>query len=197
MGKTHWLLAALVCVLLLSLSCGSSGGSEDNANVPQEHTDSVVSDIYTTTTITAGYPWDIENDLMRVAAFFSLPDLEWTAVSDTEYSLTPQWSTKLMVVTDMSFDDIDEEYIANQKMLSDAIPGASLAVGTIIICKTFDGSYAKLQVVQFFDSQDFSFTEASSIEADAKAKLMAEPVKEMYSIQLKWKGYNLAKKVGE
>jgi hypothetical protein len=199
MGKTHWLLAALVCVLLLSLSCGSSSAAapEDNANIPGDVNDGKVESEYTVTTLTAGYPWDIENNIMRVATFFSLPDLEWVAVSDTEYSLDPKWSTTLMVVTDTAFGDIDEEYITGQTMSSDPIPGTSLTVGAIVIIKTFDGSYAKLQVEQFFNSQDFSFAEASSIDADARAKLNAAPAKENFSIQFKWKGYHLAKKIGE
>ena len=107
--------------------------------------------------------------------------------------LIPLNGTKLKIIHDKGFDQIEESYIAS--LVTDDLYNENtfseddLQIGTVVIFKTKDGHYGKLQVLNLYSLHDFSFDIAGQLKSDWRKKALACPDERKYYLQILWRLY--------
>jgi hypothetical protein len=123
------------------------------------------------------YFWDIETNTQDRKA---VVDLFWQQVRfganglpPHVQNLVPAPGAVLTLVVDVPFEEVSAQDLMKLKYGGDAVPNASLKPGTVLAVRTREGNFAKLKVIGYRDSHDFSFDDARFIPADQKTRLLA------------------------
>src|SRR5262249_23805039 len=112
------------------------------------------------------------------------PDVWWQRSGGQGY-LVPRGKAGLAVVADKAFDKLTREDLAALKYTPDKIAGKTLTPGTVLALQTNQGNFAKLKVVGYRDSDDFSFPEAKFLSEDRRERLKKNPTKD-YHLEVEW-----------
>src|SRR5439155_15807119 len=100
-------------------------------------------------------------------------DFWWEQVDETHRYLVPQNGATARLVRGINFDHIDESFIKRQDLFPGMISGAdnfgALKPGTVVVFKTAEGHYGKLQVIRYRPVDDFAFPEATHLSQRGRA----------------------------
>jgi len=148
----------------------------------------VSSSSYTTTVILGTFTWDVESNTLGDNG---VPDFWWNQATDTERYLTVMNGAKWKLISNRNFDQIDYAFIQAQAMdqtpLSGADSNAVLNPGAIVVFRTAEGNFGKMQVEGYRAMQDFSFTEAETyLDSEWRDMVLNRPNQEKYHLQVKW-----------
>ena len=137
------------------------------------------------TVIMGTWSWDIEID--RQNNFnASGPDV-WLEQRRVGPHLVPMGKAALApITTAKAFAQLAHDEVADAKYSREAVEGTFLKVGAIVGLKTNEGNYAKLTVIGYRDSHDFSFESAKLIPADRRAVTVSRPNIPNYHLELRW-----------
>jgi hypothetical protein len=151
----------------------------------KENKDSVPA--YNTTVILGTWFWDVESNTQGKS---KTADFWWSQTTATERYLIPANGTKLKMIKNLDFDMIDEAFIRPQELYQVRFSGSDkngvLNPGTILIFRTAEGNFGKLQVEKYRALHDFSFPEAAYLEESWRDMSMKKPDREKYHLQVKW-----------
>lgn len=142
---------------------------------------------YTETVIIGTHYWDLESDRQDKE---EKADFWWEQVNDKARFLVPKNGAKLKLLPGADFDKIDLPFIQAQDLTERSLSGsdekADLTPGTVVVFKTGEGNFGKLQVVKYRALHDFTFPEAIYIEQKWKDFVLKKPNKENYHLQVRW-----------
>ena len=120
---------------------------------------------HSTTVILGTRHWDVESNSQ--GAYTGLSDFWWEQVNETTRYLVPQNGATASVVGGIHFDDIDAFSAQHQALFPGMIPGAdkggALKPGTVVVFKTAEGHYGKLQVIRYRPLDDFAVPAATQL----------------------------------
>ena len=139
------------------------------------------------TVILGTWLWDIESNTQgesRTADFW------WRQATDTERDLMPVNGTKLKIITNRNYDEIDEAFIRAQELYQTRLDGSDttgvITPGLIIVFRTSEGNFGKMQIERYRALHDFSFPEAVNLTERWREMALKKPDTEKYHLQVKW-----------
>jgi len=143
---------------------------------------------YTTTIILGTFTWDVESNTQGES---SVSDFWWNQATETERYLTVMNGSKWKLISNRNFDEIDSASIQAQVMdqtpLSGSDNNAVLNPGTIVVFRTAEGNFGKMQVEGYRALQDFSIPEADAyLDNEWRDMVLNRPNREKYHLQVKW-----------
>jgi len=114
---------------------------------------------YNTMTILGTYTVDIES---QKQGGDSKNDLWFEHEDKKSFYLVPKNGMRMAVVNNKNFSNISQAFIAKQPLKNKQIGKENLTVGSIILFKTGEGHYGKLQIKGYRALHDFNFPEAQT-----------------------------------
>jgi hypothetical protein len=131
--------------------------------------------------------WDVESNKQGI----STADFWWSQGSATHRDLIPVSGTTWKVITDRNYDEIDKAFIRAQKLDKVRLSGsdneyAVLVPGLVIVFRTGEGNFGKMQIERYRSLHDFSFQEAVYLDDSWREMILKEPNREKYHLQVKW-----------
>ncbi len=142
---------------------------------------------YNTTVLLGTWYWDVESNTQGKS---KTADFWWSQTTAIERYLVPVNGTRLKMITNKAFEDIDEAFIRSQELywvkLSGSDKNGVLNPGTILIFKTAEGNFGKMQVERYRSHHDFSFPEAVNLDDSWREMVLKKPDREKYHLQVKW-----------
>jgi hypothetical protein len=97
---------------------------------------------------------------------------------------------KMRLISNRDFNEIDEAFIRAQDLSQAYINGADengeLPPGAIVVFRTAEGNFGKLQVEKYRALHDFSFPEAANLRDSWREMVLKKPDQEKYHLQVKW-----------
>lgn len=133
--------------------------------------------------------WDIETDQL-VDNNPSMCDLWWQHKSNTERYLRAENGAKIAVVRNRQFEDIDLNYLQTLDLFGSQVSGGdeggNLLPGAIVVIRTAEHNFAKLRVVRYFSSHDFTFNGAQFLSFQWKEFSKGKPVVQNYHMEVDW-----------
>ncbi len=119
---------------------------------------------YPTTVIPGTWTWDVDSNSLGSGSY---SDFFWEQIDATNRNLVPKNGAVAAVAAAKDFDGVDESFARRQQLSSAKISGsdrnAELMPGSIVVFRTSQGRYGKLQVIRFRAIDDFGFPEASRL----------------------------------
>jgi hypothetical protein len=156
-----------------------------NKEQKKENNDSAPA--YNTTVILGTWFWDVESNTQGKS---KTADFWWSQTTAIERYLIPVNETKVKMITNQAFDDIDEAFIRTQELYQVRFSGSDkngvLNPGTILIFRTAEGNFGKMQVERYRSNHDFSFPEAVNLDDSWREMVLKRPNREKYHLQVKW-----------
>jgi|PlaIllAssembly_1097288.scaffolds.fasta_scaffold25261_3 hypothetical protein len=142
----------------------------------------------TTTVILGTFTWDVESNTQGDSG---ISDFWWNQATDTERYLTVMNGAKWKLISNRNFDRIDKAFIQAQELDQEQLSGSDengvLNPGTIIVFRTAEGNFGKMQVEGYRAMQDFSFPEADAyLDSEWRDMVLNRPNQEKYHLQVKW-----------
>ncbi len=135
------------------------------------------------TVILGTHTWDIETNQQNGP---KVTGLWWHQVSATEQYLASIGGLRLAVVLEKGFDTITQEDLANLRFSDTKLAKNRLTPGTLLAVRTKDGNLAKLKVLGYRASQDFSFPEANLLTEKVRAFFLTKPNRMDYHLEVEW-----------
>ena len=135
------------------------------------------------TVILGTYFWDVEANTQQRS---ETTDVFWQQVRPGVQNLEPRYPAGLAIVTDVPFEKISRDYLKTLKYSVTPIPNTSLKPGTVLGLRTTEGNFAKLKVVGYRSSHDFSFESAKLIPPERQADMRARPIVESRHLEVSW-----------
>jgi hypothetical protein len=97
---------------------------------------------------------------------------------------------KMRLISNRDFNEIDEAFIRAQDLSQAYINGSDengeLPPGAIVVFRTAEGNFGKLQVEKYRALHDFSFPEAANLRDSWREMVLKKPDQEKYHLQVKW-----------
>lgn len=90
------------------------------------------------------------------------------------------------VTTSKAFDALTVDDLLPLAFSTDRISGADLKPGVILALRTTEGNLAKLKVVGYRGTHDFSFESAKYIPPERRARMLSRPNIDHYNLELAW-----------
>ena len=119
---------------------------------------------YSTAVLPGTWTWDVDSNSFGGDG---QSDFWWEQVYETNRYLVPQNGAVAAVVSGRRFEAVDERFTRQQHLSSARISGsdraADLSPGTVVVFRTSQGRYGKLQVIRYRAIDDFRFPEASHL----------------------------------
>ena len=139
------------------------------------------------TVLLATFGWDIETD-KQTGFGPSGPDVWWEQVRAGVQNLAPRGPfVRLAKVTDPTdFEKLTFETASALPYSSDAIPNSFLLPGAMVAVITTEGNHAKLKVIGYRDSHDFSFESAKILAPDLRDRMTARPNIPKSHLEVSW-----------
>ena len=141
------------------------------------------------TVILGTYPWDIETNVQSGKARI---DLFWqqvqraTSTTPQVQNLVPQAGAGLALVADIPFEKLSADDLRKLAYRPEKLPNTSLKPGTVFAVRTSEGNFAKLTVIGYRDSHDFSFEDAKYITPDQKTYVLSRPKIADRHLEVSW-----------
>ncbi|HEX7778295.1 MAG TPA: hypothetical protein VF424_03595, partial [Vicinamibacterales bacterium] len=135
------------------------------------------------TVILGTYSWDVETDSQRGP---TRNDVWWQQVRAGVQFLTPQAGAGFAIVTDIPFDALGQAELSKLRYLPDRLANTSLLPGTVFGLRTSEGNFARVKVIGYRDSHDFSFDSAQIVPEDRRAWGLKRPNIKNYHLELSW-----------
>ena len=135
------------------------------------------------TVILGTYSWDIETNSQRGPARM---DVWWEQVRTGVQFLVPQAGAGFGIVNDVPFDKLGQAELSKLRYIPERLPNTALSRGTIFGLRTSEGNFARVQVVGYRDSHDFSFESAQIIPEDRRALGLKRPNVKNYHLEVSW-----------
>jgi len=158
-------------VALLAIGCKPPGPTET----------------YRMMTILGTYHLDIESNKQERSP---KSDLWLEHVDKNSFYLVPKNGMKMAVANTKILRNISKSSIARTTLKSDKIGNAKLAVGTIIVFKTGEGHYGKLQIKGYRSLHSFDFPEARTyLDEDWKRFALNKEDIKQYNMVVAYKFY--------
>jgi hypothetical protein len=137
------------------------------------------------TVIPGTWAWSIEtNKLGRDRS-----DLFWSHKTNTERDIVPSNGASLAVIT-VPFEQIDLKYFKAVEFTDKSVAGSDnnnlLKPGTILAVRTVNGNFAKLKVIRYYTSHDFTFPGSEILNDDWKQFSLQRPIIPSYHIEFEW-----------
>jgi hypothetical protein len=172
------------CLLLVGLTAAFQGCRDKTPLVPWKSG---------TTVIPGQFGWDVETDSIVHPTRIPTADLWWNLISEQEKYLTTMHGAAAAVVKNGSYEQIDGVFIRRQRLTEQRIGGKDepgvLAPGTIIVFRTANGVFGKLQIIGYRSLHDFSFPQIAAYLDQWRAAALQRPDYERYHIEVKWQLY--------
>jgi hypothetical protein len=139
------------------------------------------------TVLLGTFAWDIESD-RQLQVDMRVADVRWEQVHPGESYLTPIGQSRLakVVASTPDSEDLKLDDIAALAYSLDPVPNSFLTGGALLGLRTNEGNLAKLKVVGYRDSHDFSFEPAKSLPAPTRASMSARPNRPNYHLEIGW-----------
>jgi len=129
------------------------------------------------TVIIGTWHWDVESNSQ--GAYNGLSDFWWEQVDDTHRYLVPQNGAAARLVGGTKFDAIDESFVKRQELFPGMISGSdnvgALKPGTVVVFKTAEGHYGKLQVIRYRSINDFPFPDVTQLSRPWRDLVLGTP----------------------
>ena len=139
------------------------------------------------TVILGTYAWDFEKN-----AFSKDENSDFLWDHDyNEQALRAVNGAAMAVMPVRSFGRIDLDYAGKQefskKDLTMTAVRNQVVPGMVLVFRTAEGHYGKMEIIGFRSSHDFNFPEAANLSQKVKDYLAKQqPVKEKYHLEVKW-----------
>jgi hypothetical protein len=142
------------------------------------------------TVLLGTFAWEIETDSQQGFGPQG-PDVSWDQVRVGEQYLTPlgthSGGAKLArVTTSKAFDALTVDDLLPLTFSTDRMSGTDLKPGVILALRTTEGNLAKLKVVGYRSTHDFSFGSAKYIAPERRAWMLSRPNVDHYHLELAW-----------
>jgi hypothetical protein len=138
---------------------------------------------YNSTVILGTWLWDVESNTMGKS---EVSDFRWSQATATERYLAPVNGAKWKMISNRDFDEIDYAFIRaqnlNQADLSGSDKNGVLTPGAIIVFRTAEGNFGKLQIERYRALHDFSFPEAINLKESWRDMALKKPDREKYHL---------------
>jgi hypothetical protein len=135
------------------------------------------------TVILGTYSWDIEKNQQRNA---SRQDLFWNQLTEKVKNLVPINGAGLTLSVNKAFESITREDLLGLSYSASSLPNSSLIPGVVFALRTSDGNVAKMRVIRYRDSHDFSFPETQQFGIADKAFYLGRPKYKNYHLEVEW-----------
>ena len=143
--------------------------------------------VYNSTVILGTFYWDVESNKQEES---NVADFWWRQRTAAERYLVAVNGTKMKLISNRDFDEIDEAFIQAQDLSQAYINGSDengeLPLGAIVVFRTAEGNFGKLRVEKYRALHDFSFSEADNLWESWREMALKEPDQEKYHLQVKW-----------
>ena len=139
------------------------------------------------TVLLGTFGWDIETD-QQAGRGPSGPDVWWQQVRADLQNLRPLGAfAQLAKVTDSTpFDKLAYDKVVALAYSTDPVPGSFLVPDSILAVRTNEGNHAKMKVIGYRDSHDFSFEAAKFLSPELRDRMEAQPNIPKRHLELSW-----------
>ena len=142
---------------------------------------------YRRTVLLGTRAWDAESDKQDSR---DTADFWWEHATDIERYLVPRNGSRAKLVSHADFDRIGPSFIDRQDLsrakISGSDHGGLLRPGSVVVFRTAEGNWGKLQVERYRALHDFSFPEAAYLSEKTKRFFLTKPNREVYHLQVRW-----------
>jgi len=144
------------------------------------------------TVLLGTWSWDIEGNAFDAG---KSADVWWQQVSIVERYLNPQNGAQLSILKNVDYKDVHLDTLRRANYGSNKLSGSDrhplLSYGTIIGIKTAEGNYAKVKVLRYRSTHDFSFKEAKHLTSNWRRIMKNRPVVKNYHLEIQWTLFRL------
>ncbi len=142
------------------------------------------------TVLLGTYIWDIETDRQdgktRVDLFWEQVRRGPEGRPPHVQNLVPKGGAKVALVLGVPFEKVSAADLRKLPYTTEPIPRSSLNPGAVIGVQTSDGNFAKLTVIGYRDSHDFSFESAKFVPPTQKTGVLSRPNIQQRHLEVAW-----------
>jgi len=163
----------------------SSSQSSSDEDIKPEKGESVELGVEYKTVLLGTYSWDVDTNSLGVDD--GSDDIQLGHDDSTHFRIYATDKSVFAQAKNISYADIDKDYVKNAKLSLATLNQDDLVVGAIVVFKTNSEHYGKFIIEGFSSSHDFDSPEGQKYLRESwKEYSLKKPAIERYNMHLKW-----------